>query len=290
MRFQISNLETSSCNGRIQMSEEPTLEAKVSFLSRPGSYPDPPRKVEPIETHMSWVFLTDRHAYKLKKPVRHDFLDFSSLAARKADCEAELRLNRRLAPNVYLGTVAMTFDDKGDLSLDAEGRVVDWLVKMRRLPRDKMLDQAIKAGTVDQADIRKVAEALAQFYIGAVPVEISPADYRARLQRDIRDNEAALLDTEYGLPKAQIRAAASTLQMCLDQAPDLFDRRVQEARIIEAHGDLRAEHVCLNRHPVFIDCLEFKRDFRVLDPLDELSFLALDCTRLGARWIGGRPL
>ena len=92
-----------------------TLGAKIAFLSRPGSYAEQPGLIEAIETHMSWVFLTGRHAYKLKKPVRHDFLDFSTLAARRADCEEEVRLNRRLAGDVYLGVVPLTLTPHGDL-------------------------------------------------------------------------------------------------------------------------------------------------------------------------------
>src|SRR5512144_2014808 len=109
-------------------------QAKVAFLLQPRTYPEAPPRIELVETHMSWVFLTERYAYKLKKPVRHDFLDFSTLAARYRNCLEELRLNRRLAWNVYLDIVPLAVDPAGQVRLEGTGEVIDWLVKMRRLP------------------------------------------------------------------------------------------------------------------------------------------------------------
>ena len=114
--------------------DDVTLESKLAFLRRPASYGGCTRRVETIETHMSWVFLTDAHAYKLKKPVHQDLFDFRSLAARRHYCEEELRLNRRLAPDVYLGIAVLSIDRLGRLHLGQHGTVVDWLVRMRRLP------------------------------------------------------------------------------------------------------------------------------------------------------------
>ena len=111
------------------------IEAKVSLLRRPATYPDAPGRVDVVETHMSWVFLTDRYAYKMKKPVRYDFLDFSTLALRQRDCEEEVRLNRRFAPDVYLGTVPLSVDAHGNLHLGGEGEVVDASRDGRGRPR-----------------------------------------------------------------------------------------------------------------------------------------------------------
>jgi uncharacterized protein len=105
----------------------PEIEKKVAFLSRPEIYPTPTRRVETKETHMAWVFLTETHAYKLKKPVRYDFLDFSTLDARRQDCEEEVRLNRRLAPDVYLGTMPLTMRPEGTFSwMDWEKLLTGW--------------------------------------------------------------------------------------------------------------------------------------------------------------------
>lgn len=262
------------------------LRAKVTFLSRPESYPEKPAAVEVVQTHMSCVFLTDQHAYKLKKPVRHDFLDFGTLEARRVDCEAELRLNRRLARDVYLAVVPLTVAPDGGLALESGGQVVEWLLKMRRLPRRLMLDHAIREGGVERHDVRRFALALADFYRRAEPLDLAAADYRLRYENGIRANLRELSAAEYGLPQGLVHEAAAGLPAALRREASALESRVAERKIVEGHGDLRPEHVCLGPEPLFIDCLEFNRDWRLLDPADELASLAMECEFAGAPWIG----
>lgn len=258
------------------------LVAKVRALRDPTTYPEAPRAIEARETHMSWVFLTERHAYKLKKPVRYDFLDFSTLEKRRADCEAEVRLNRRFAPDVYLGIVALTADAHGTLRLDGDGEAIEWLVKMRRLPAEHMLDQRIRAGRLDNAEIRRVALRLADFYRQCKPVKSDAGAYRARFAAAIELNRRELARPEFNLPATTIAAAHAAQIDFLANDATLLDARVAAGRIVEGHGDLRPEHVCLEPAPVIIDCLEFNREFRIIDPADELAFLAMECAYLGA--------
>jgi aminoglycoside phosphotransferase family enzyme len=264
----------------------PALADKVAALRGAGSYPERTARVEAVETHMSWVFLTDRHAYKLKKPVRHAFLDFSTLAARKADCEEELRLNRRLAPDVYLDVVALNADAAGRLAIAGDGEPVEWLVRMRRLPRERMLDVALARGAVRDEKVAAVAEVLARFYHGLTPVALSLAEYRDRLVRDIEACRAELGDRAHGLPGDSFAETANTLLAFVARESGLLAARLAAGRIVEGHGDLRPEHVCLLGRPVVIDCLEFNREFRVLDVADELAYLAMECARLGASAVG----
>lgn len=235
---------------------------------------------------MSCVFLTDRHAYKLKKPVRYPFLDFSTLEARRRDCDEEIRLNRRLARDVYLGVVPLTLGRRNRLQLDGDGETVEWLVKMRRLPRRLMLDEAILGGKVTEEDIQRVARVLIDFYRHSHAVPLRPEDYRERFKRDIRANRLELSDPEYGLGSDELESMTEIQLRFLDKDARTFDRRVTEGRIIEAHGDLRPDHVCLAPQPLFIDCLEFNREFRILDPVDELSYLAIECENAGASFVG----
>jgi aminoglycoside phosphotransferase family enzyme len=253
---------------------------------RPESYPEPTASVAAVETHMSWVFLTDRHAYKLKKPVRHAFLDFSTLDARKARCEDELRLNRRLAPDVYLDVVALIADASGRLAVARYGEPVEWLVKMRRLPRDRMLDVALARGAVRDEQVAALAEVLVAFYQSLPPIAMSLAEYRDRLARDIEACRTELGDRSHGLPGDSFAETADMLIAFLARESKRLQARLAAGRIVEGHGDLRPEHVCLLERPVVIDCLEFNRDFRVLDVADELAYLAMECARLGAPAIG----
>lgn len=264
----------------------PTQEDKVAFLERPESYPGAVENVESIETHMSWVFLAGDRAYKLKKPVRYDFLDFSTPEKRREDCRAEVRLNRRLAPDVYLGVSALTARD-GELELDGDGRPVDWLTRMERLPRERMLDRMIERGEVDDDRLREAARRLARFYRDASPASVGPEDYVGRLRALVEENRRELTRSEFGMPRPRAEQVGRRLALFLVHREEDLRGRVLDDRIVEGHGDLRPEHVCLREEPVFIDCIEFNRDFRIVDPADELAFLDVECRRLGAPGVAG---
>jgi uncharacterized protein len=264
------------------------LDAKVTFLRCPDSYPGDVSRVEAIETHMAWVFLAGGDAWKLKKPVHKPYLDFRTLAARERTCRAEVRLNRRLAPNVYRGIVPLTVARTGRLRLGPPGRTVDWLVRMRRLPRVHMLDSLIARGTVPPGRLDRVGRRLVEFYGSARRVRPSPDTWRGRIEEEILLDRATLLRPEHRLPAARICQVADALLEWLAAEPELITDRT--GHIVEGHGDLRPEHICLEPEPVIIDCLEFSRTLREVDPVDELSFLALECTRLGAPGVGRRLL
>lgn len=266
------------------------IDEKVALLRKPGVYPGEVRQVEVIETHFSWVFLTERNVYKLKKPVRYHGLDLTTLAARRHNCEQEVMLNRRLAPDVYLGAVALTSTDHSGLELDGRGPVVDWLVVMRRLPAERMLDAAIRAGTVSADEVRKFSLLLADFYRRAAPVTLDPDAYRQRFATAVQANHVELTAPAYRLPGEQIAALTRAQERFLHDRGELLVRRARTGRIVDAHGDLRPEHICLTPDPVIIDCLEFDPELRRLDPADELAYLALECERLGAPALGADVL
>lgn len=260
------------------------LAERVAALSAQPAYSEPAEQIISIETHMSWVFLTDAHAYKLKKPITTPHLDYATIEARRRACELELSLNRRLAPDVYLAVVALTQSADHSLHVGGTGQLVDWLVKMRRLPRQDMLDARIERGRVVHADVQSLAEYLRAFYVHAEAVPFSPTAYCDRIQADIAQKTAALLRPRYELPQAEVRALVNALRRWLAEGQPLL--AAGAARVVDAHGDLRPEHVLLGPRPVIIDCLEFDRSLRLLDPWSELAFLALECRRLGASWIG----
>jgi len=264
----------------------PDLERKVAFLRRTDSYPHRPAEVQAVETHMAWVFLAGEEAYKLKKPVRYDFLDFSTLDARRRDCVQEIRLNRRLAASVYRGLASVRLAAEGALTLDGPGRVVEWLVHMRRLPRDRMLDVRIREGRVSTEEIRKVVKRLGRFYAEAPRIGITGREYRDRFRRDVRQCRRELIDAEGRIPEDVTNRVSDALLAFLAEEAPLFSARVDAKRIVDGHGDLRPEHICLEDEPVVIDCLEFNEDFRVVDPVDEVAFLAMECARLGAPDVG----
>ncbi|RFA26171.1 hypothetical protein CAI21_17735 [Alkalilimnicola ehrlichii] len=261
------------------------LERKVDWLLRPSAYSERPEAVDARETHMSWVFLTDRFAYKLKKPLRTHLLDFTTVAARRHYCLEEVRLNRRLTSNVYLGVLPLSETGSG-FELGSDEHVVDWLVQMRRLPAAQELKHRLSQQAVTERDIDALARRLARFYLSLVPQSITPRSYLDALGNTI-DQTASRLDAPPSRLDAElIKQIASRQTQFLQQAEEALATRVRAGRIVEGHGDMRPEHIYLAGQPEVIDCLEFNRDLRVLDIADELSFLSLECERLGAPQFG----
>lgn len=261
------------------------LAAKVDFLSRPASYDPPPSQVDIRETHMSWVFLAGDRVYKLKKPVRFPYLDFSTLDRRETACRAELRLNRRLAPDVYLDVVPLT-DDGGSLRIGGEGAPVDWLVRMKRLDERLMLDHLIETGALTIAQLERLAATLDRFYRVASPVTLPAQAYLADWWQSLAYNRRVLLDPDLNMPAGLVRRVDLAQRRFLRGHGALIAARLRHRRIVDGHGDLRPEHIWLDDRVRIIDCIEFNARLRVVDPFDEIAFLGLECERLGAAWAG----
>ncbi|REK25122.1 MAG: hypothetical protein DWQ42_12185 [Planctomycetota bacterium] len=272
--------------GKMTVMNSSVSTSIVDSLLEPQIYPDAPQRVELRETHISWVFLTDHHAYKLKKPVQFDFLDFSTPEARRQACEEELRLNRRLSQGIYLDVVPVRLNTKGEHTLRGQGPVVDYLVKMRRLDEATTLKSAIARGQRDARRLASLVDRLAEFYQSLAPVTLRPEEYRASIEAHVQANFEVLSRMENDLPDELLDRVRAAQRQFLRLSAGLLDERVCDGRIVEGHGDLRPEHIYLERDPQIIDCIEFDRDFRVLDVADELSFLAMECERLGAADVG----
>lgn len=261
------------------------LARKVAFLNRPESYTPVPDRIQTRETHMSWVFMNGARVYKLKKPVRFPYLDFSTPARRRMACLAEAALNRRLAPDVYLGVVPLTETASG-YAIDGPGPVADWLVVMRRLSEDETLDARLRIGSARRTDAEQLAVVLARFYSHAARILIAPETYLASLHEAAVLDWQILLNPRFDLPCGKILRIASVQKRFLKERASMLIDRVSRRLIVDGHGDLRPEHLWLTPpHPI-IDCLEFNARLRASDALDEIAFLHLECERLGGRRFG----
>lgn len=260
------------------------------FLCRPAAYPDRPQSIELKETHISWLYLTDRHVYKQKKPVSFEFLDFSTLERRKHFCEQEVMLNQRFSPDVYLGVVPVSCDKAGKYQLKRGQHVVEWVVKMKRLDESSTLENLIQFGSVTASDIQRLAEQLSGFYLAQAPAMIRSEEFLHRLSRHVAANRldllGALADDEDAI-LAAIQFATNGQLRCLALESEYFVQRVADGRVVDGHGDLRPEHVYFHRSKVeVIDCVEFSAEYRINDVVDELAFLAMECDRLGRPDVG----
>lgn len=262
----------------------------VEALRTPAAYPGGQGPVEAIETHMSWVFLTPGHAWKLKKPVRSGRLDFRSASARHFYCLEELRLNRRLAPDVYLDVVPVTQEADGSLRVAGAGPAVDWLVKMRRLPREGMLDALLARHAATPAHLASAAAALCAFYRALPPAPLDERAYRALLLRHVDEHEEELADPAWHLPAVRVHALAAGQRAFVALHRQMLAARVAAGRVVEGHGDLRPEHVLPGEPAAIIDCLEFAAELRLQDAADEVGYLALECERAHAAGLGAALL
>jgi uncharacterized protein len=229
------------------------------------------------ETHSAVVYFAGDRAFKLKKPVRLGFLDFSTRDARAAACARETELNRRFAPDVYLGVAAVSAPD---------GQVCDHLVVMRRMPTDRRLSALIKAGEPAGPAIRQVARILAtQHAAAARGAQISQQGSLDATRQRWHDNVGELRAVARGnlVADAEICEVGRLADRFLAGRQQLFDARIGAGRVLDGHGDLVAGDIfCLDDGPRVLDCLDFDDKLRWLDGLDDAASLAMDLEHLGA--------
>lgn len=282
--FDEQHQDTAAPDGE---RDEAALAGKVRFLSRVQSYASATGGVIARETHMSWVFMVGDRVYKLKKPVHFSYLDFSTLERRAAACRAEYVLNRRLAPNVYLDVVPLTATSTG-YAIAGDDAIVDWLVVMRRLNENETLETALSERSVTLIQVDRLAATLSAFYLHAPRISISPDAHQAFLSDALARDLGVLLDRRFGLRQGQIDCIARVQRRFIKERWRTLADRIHGRHIVDAHGDLRPEHIWLSNSCPIIDCLEFDARLRAVDALDEIAFLHLECERLGGRWVGER--
>lgn len=232
------------------------------------------------QTHISWVFMHEQRVIKVKKPVSLGFVDFSTIELRKRACEAELSLNRRLAPRIYLGLRRITRGPDGVHRVEGEGETVDWAVEMARLPDDDACEARLLTGRLDAGDMGRVARRIADFH-AAMAQDAGPPAFD--VVRAVADNvEENFEQTRQSAPRyveaEHLEAIQRFQRGFLEQHGQLLRRRVQAGRVCDGHGDLRLEHVYLGAQGGIdiIDCVEFNERLRIADVCADLAFLSMD--------------
>jgi len=239
-----------------------------------------PPGMELRETHISWVFLGGDEVFKVKKPVSLGFLDFSTIEKRREACEAEVRLNRRLAPDVYRGVVPVIRDAFGQHRFGPDGNPVDWAVHMKRLPDSHRADVRLERGELTGEDIELVAGRVARFHHQCGPSALAePYGTVEAIRFNVLENFQQTRSTigQY-LGPDQVKELEAWQLRFLNERRSLFEERLRSGRVRDGHGDLRLEHVYLDEQGgvTILDCIEFNERFRFADVCADVVFLAMD--------------
>ena len=249
----------------------------IAEMQYSSVYPHAVTSVQMIQTHISWVCLAGEFAYKIKKPVDFGFLDFSTLARRKALCIAEVELNRRFAPDLYLGVVPIV-SDNGALCVGGTGEAIEWAVQMRRFPQEAQLDERLDKGALNVTDLTVFAVQLAAIHEG-LP-RVPPDDFGSAdaVWRPMAENFLQIASTSLQTRAAESISAIDAWSRHQQQVlPRVLDGRRTRGFIRECHGDLHLSNlVDLDGHIVAFDCIEFSAELRGIDVISDVAFLLMD--------------
>jgi aminoglycoside phosphotransferase family enzyme len=270
----------------------------VTFLLEPAAYVPQPEAVKLIQTHISYVFVTDDFVYKFKKPVDFGFLDFTTLAKRHHFCQEELVLNRRLCPSIYLDLVALS--KRGDrFSLNSPapveaGGIVEYGIRMKRMPEDRMMANIIESGRLLPEMIDSICDVLVPFYEKAeggpkIKEFGRPEAVSVNIMENFSQTEAFIGSPS--LSRSQFERIRNFSTVFLQQ-DELFAARISAGRIRDCHGDLYSANICLAEQVYIFDCIEFNQRFRYCDVASDIAFLAMDLdyhglSGLSARFVSG---
>lgn len=254
---------------------------QIDKLFSEGTFPEHSVSRELTETHISWVFLCDTFVYKIKKPIRYSFLDFSTIEKRKFYCEREIELNKRLTNNIYLDVLPVR-QTSGKLQIgDGNGEVIDYVVRMRRMQSDRQMDKLLSNNQVTEADVRNLAKKIAAFHKSANIV----------YQKDILDisekfndllAEGDYLENNLNIKSAAlINCAINASNIYMEKNKELLASRLKAGLFRDCHGDLHSRNIFLLPSPQPFDCIEFNDDYRQIDVLNEVAFLCMDLDAFG---------
>jgi aminoglycoside phosphotransferase family enzyme/predicted kinase len=259
-----------------------SLPPHIAGLLSPEAYPHKVDRVELVQTHISYVFLAGDFVYKVKKPVDLGFLDFTTLDKRRHFCQEEVRLNRRLCPGIYLDVVPVAYVE-GNVAVDAAGTVVDYAVKMKRLPEERMMGHLLEKDAVTPEMVRALARRLAEFHASAeTGPDIEAFGSLETIAGNWRENfEQTEPYVGRTITVRQFQETRQYVEGFLEREKDLFEARVRGGRVRDCHGDLRVEAVCFQDGICIFDCIEFNQRFRYSDVAADLAFLAMDLDSRG---------
>jgi len=252
-------------------------DCSLKSLLKPEAYPEPTNSVRLMQTHVSFLFLTDNFVYKIKKPVDFGFLNFTTIDSRRFYCNEEVRLNRRLCPDTYLGVLEVRETLSG-ATFCGDGKIIDYAVKMKRLPDKRMLDRMLAEGKVTEQDIRKIARAIARFHLaaehgGAIDEYGSVEGIRRNWEENFKQAERFI---DLSVSERDLELIRKFTKTFLSENEAIFSERVNLGFIRDCDGDIHLENICLTDPVCIFDCIEFNDRFRYTDTAADIAFFLMD--------------
>ena len=249
----------------------------IKDLKNPSSYPEKTKNVTLAQTHISNVFICDEFVYKIKKQVNFGFLDFSTLEKRKYYCKQEVKLNSRFSKDVYNGVYPVTYDG-AKYSINGKGETIDYAVKMRRLSDNDLFKNRYKNNTIKPEDIKRIAEAISSFHkISERSDEIDEFGKLKVVKFNTDENFQQTSEfIDETIKKKQYEDLKNWTDIFYKNNEKLFNKRIENGKIRDCHGDLHMEHICLTDPIIIFDCIEFNNRFRYSDVLSDIAFLLMD--------------
>ena len=263
---------------------QPTL---LSIIKKPSLYGNNIKKVSIIQTHISYVVLTGKYVYKIKKPVNFSFLDFSTIEKRKHFCEEELRLNRRLCPEIYLDVVPLTRKND-DVEINGSGEVIDYAVKMKEFPQESIFNRLLEKNKIDEKTIDNIVDILVNFYKSSKSsVEINYFGTVEAIKHNTDENFEQTKDfINLTITKEIFDFIKNQTNDFLNVNKNIFDDRIKNGFIKDCHGDLHSGNIVLLDDKICIfDCIEFNQRFRYSDVASDIAFLSMDLDFLGQAYL-----
>jgi aminoglycoside phosphotransferase family enzyme len=248
----------------------------VEALQKPQAYDENPGQIELIQTHISYVFLTNNFVYKIKKAVNFGFLDFSTLEKRRFFCEKELQLNRRLCGDMYIETAPIT--QNGGIKIKGKGETVEYALKMKRLPQEKIMTKLLKENKIDKKTIEDIAKIIAEFHakaetnqtisqFGSIDIIKTNWDENFEQTRNVVDKT---------ISAAEFDLISGKIAKFMVDSKGLFEKRIGEGKVKDCHGDIHSGNIFIAERIYIFDAIEFNERFRYSDTAADMAFLAMD--------------
>ena len=234
-------------------------------------------KIELVQTHISYVFVAKKHVYKVKKAVNLGFLDFTTLKKRRFFCEKEVEINRRLCRDMYLGVVPITKSD-GSIKVNGEGETVEYAVKMKRMPQEKMMNRLLEKNQIDKRLIDRIAKIVANFHSRAeTNVQTSRFGSLETIGNNWIENYEQTRDfVGKTISQENFELIRGKTDAFIEQSKDLFEKRMCEGRVRDCHGDIHSGNIFVTNGIYIFDAIEFNDRFRYSDVASDVAFLAMD--------------